>query len=83
MMARSQARRAAVAQILGNKENASMTDTTRSRLKHLSALHSGIQLLTVHFIPYPSVIDLWHKLKWHEAGFFVMGYFTLSNRNLW
>ncbi|XP_045117440.1 anillin-like isoform X5 [Portunus trituberculatus] len=41
MMARSHARRAAVAQTLGNKENVSMSDSTRSRLKHLSALHSG------------------------------------------
>ncbi|KAG0725453.1 Anillin [Chionoecetes opilio] len=40
MMARSQARRAAVAQILGNKENVSMTNTTRSRLQHLSTLHT-------------------------------------------
>ncbi|XP_050688938.1 anillin-like isoform X3 [Eriocheir sinensis] len=40
MMARSQARRAAVAQILGDKENLSVSNTTRSRLKHLSTLHS-------------------------------------------
>ncbi|XP_063886653.1 anillin-like isoform X2 [Scylla paramamosain] len=41
MMARSHARRAAVAQTLGDKENVSMSDSTRTRLKHLSALHSG------------------------------------------
>ena len=49
-MARSHARRAAVAQTLGDKENVSMSDSTRSKLKHLSALHSGTDELSTDFV---------------------------------